>query len=106
WLAPVVIVGLAWGISLLMPGAESRDLAMGIANLARQQGVAIDDATLAQLPPAWVLILGSITAGGLINTFAAMGEEAGWRGYLWSLLRPLGFWQAVFITGIAWGLWH
>lgn len=104
WLAPVVIVGLALGLSLLMPDAEPRDLAVGIADLARQQGV--DETALAQLPPAWVLILGSITAGGLINTFAAMGEEAGWRGYLWSLLRPLGFWKAVLITGIVWGLWH
>ena len=44
--------------------------------------------------------------GGLAHTLFAMGEEAGWRGYLWSVLRPLGFWRTAAIVGVAWGLWH
>lgn len=106
WLAPGTIVGLAFAISLLMPGATPQSLTDGIAAAAQQQGVALDEATLAQAPPAWVVILGSMVAGGAINTFAAIGEEAGWRGYLWTELRSLGFWPAVLVTGIAWGLWH
>lgn len=36
----------------------------------------------------------------------ALGEELGWRGFLLPLLRPLGTWPALLITGVVWGLWH
>ena len=106
WLAPVLIVGAAWAISLLMPGTTSQSMADGMVALAQQQGLTLDEAAIADLPPGWVLILGAIVAGGLFNTFVAIGEEAGWRGYMWTRLRPLGFWRAVVVTGIVWGLWH
>lgn len=35
-----------------------------------------------------------------------LGEEYGWRPYLFQKLLPLGFWKANIITGVIWGLWH
>ena len=35
-----------------------------------------------------------------------LGEEYGWRPYLFQKLLPLGFWKANLITGAIWGLWH
>jgi CAAX protease family protein len=35
-----------------------------------------------------------------------LGEEYGWRPYLFQKLLPLGFWKANLITGVIWGLWH
>jgi len=35
-----------------------------------------------------------------------LGEEYGWRSYLFQKLLPLGFWKANLITGAIWGLWH
>ena len=35
-----------------------------------------------------------------------LGEEYGWRPYLFKKLLPLGFWKANIITGVIWGLWH
>jgi membrane protease YdiL (CAAX protease family) len=89
-----------------MPGAGPRDFPAGLAALARQQGFELDPALLAEQPPLWVTVLGAMFAGGTINTLFAIGEEAGWRGYLWTLLRPQGFWRASLITGVIWGLWH
>jgi membrane protease YdiL (CAAX protease family) len=42
----------------------------------------------------------------LINTPILLGEELGWRGWLWDRWRGLGFWRNVLATGVVWGLWH
>jgi uncharacterized protein len=33
-------------------------------------------------------------------------EELGWRGYLYALWRPFGFWRTSLSTGLVWGVWH
>lgn len=48
----------------------------------------------------------SILQGTMIS-FAALGEEGGWRGYMMpKLMRLFGRGKAVLIGGIIWGLWH
>lgn len=45
--------------------------------------------------------------GGLVSSFAAFGEEGGWRGYMMpKLIKLFGIKKAVIIGGILWGLWH
>lgn len=42
-----------------------------------------------------------------IMSFAAFGEEGGWRGYMMPKLTELvGTKKAVFMGGMIWGLWH
>jgi membrane protease YdiL (CAAX protease family) len=54
-----------------------------------------------------VNLLVSISVGSLILTFAAVGEEAGWRGFLQGkLVERLGWMKATLLVGIIWGLWH
>ena len=44
---------------------------------------------------------------GVIGSFAAFGEEGGWRGYMMpKLIRLMGRGKALVIGGIIWGLWH
>jgi membrane protease YdiL (CAAX protease family) len=44
---------------------------------------------------------------GTILSFAAFGEEGGWRGYMMPKLTALfGIKKAVVIGGIIWGVWH
>lgn len=44
---------------------------------------------------------------GAIGSFAAFGEEAGWRGYMMPrLMRLTGRYRALLIGGVIWGLWH
>ena len=62
--------------------------------------------------PIWMLlglialVAVMIVIGATINTVLAFGEEFGWRGYLLWELAPLGFWNASFLIGLVWGLWH
>ena len=44
---------------------------------------------------------------GVVLSFAALGEELGWRGYMMpKLIELIGMPKAIIIGGIIWGLWH
>jgi len=48
----------------------------------------------------------SVVSGTVIS-FAAFGEEFGWRGYMMpKLIEIMGMPKALIIGGIIWGLWH
>jgi membrane protease YdiL (CAAX protease family) len=65
--------------------------------------------TPVNIPPVPVLLLisfpGAIIAGFTINGLFALGEELGWRGFLWDRLRRHGL-KGKVALGITWGLWH
>jgi len=43
----------------------------------------------------------------VISSFAALGEEGGWRGYMMpKLIKLFGLKKALILGGIIWGLWH
>ncbi|MGK9148951.1 CPBP family intramembrane metalloprotease [Plantibacter flavus] len=42
----------------------------------------------------------------IASSFAAFGEELGWRGWLLPNLLPLGTWPALIGSGVLWGVWH
>ncbi|MGN0319130.1 MAG: CPBP family intramembrane glutamic endopeptidase [Lachnospira sp.] len=54
----------------------------------------------------WLMPLNGIITSAVIS-FAAFGEEGGWRGYMMpKLINIFGIKKAVLIGGIIWGLWH
>jgi membrane protease YdiL (CAAX protease family) len=60
-------------------------------------------------PPFEVAVLMALPAfliAPLINTLVAIGEEVGWRGYLWARWQPLGPRRAALAIGVIWGVWH
>jgi membrane protease YdiL (CAAX protease family) len=78
-----------------------------LANIANSTGTTTPPAAL---PPLPVLVaagtIGSILAGCTVNLPFALGEELGWRGFLYTELKALGFWKSALLTGIIWGVWH
>ncbi len=75
-------------------------LALGQSQLSGLTGTPV--------PAAAVVLVVAVNAViGLVVTFvAAMGEEIGWRGWLWPALRPLGRVRAMIVMGLIWSLWH
>lgn len=61
-------------------------------------------------PPSFLLVISlisAITYGPAINTFFAVGEEAGWRGFMApALMQKLGRKPGLVVGGIIWGAWH
>lgn len=61
------------------------------------------------LSPFALLLVSIITSallGGLINGIFTLGEELGWRGFLYNEMKPLGFVKSNLLIGTIWGLWH
>jgi membrane protease YdiL (CAAX protease family) len=62
-----------------------------------------------QLPGAvWLLLflVMALVAAVTVNVPAMLGEELGWRGLLFTLLKGWPAWRRIVFTGVVWGLWH
>jgi membrane protease YdiL (CAAX protease family) len=92
---------------------STQRLLVAVAEIMEQQGV---DASatgqmelLARIPAAFVLLLalvGALVAALTFNVPFMLGEELGWRGYLWQRIAHWSGLKRVAFTGVIWGLWH
>ena len=59
--------------------------------------------------PMYILIsvVGCLTYAPLVNMLLALGEEVGWRGFLYPQLKAkFGRRKGWLIGGVIWGIWH
>ena len=101
-LAPAVLILAATYASTLVPNVGLITVDAAIAASFPEQVGSIEGT----LPPLPVLLLVSFLAGVVVNGVLTLTEELGWRGYLWTLWKPLGFWRLSVLTGLVWGFWH
>ncbi len=103
WLLPPVVMVGALAFSLLLPGAsysaEMDGLPGEMASFKRQ-------VLSMGLPPLAGMLLIGLALGPTFNAIGGLGEEIGWRGFLYKELTSLGFWQCSLVTGALWALWH
>jgi membrane protease YdiL (CAAX protease family) len=74
---------------------------LGVYLVGAQVGWDLEDSAVLRsaLSGAFVAIL--------LSSFSALGEEIGWRGFLWPLLRERsGFWISSLIIGAIWWVYH
>ena len=54
-----------------------------------------------------ISVIACVTYAPLINTFVGLGEEIGWRGFLYPQLKArFGRTRGLVLGGIIWGAWH
>lgn len=109
-LLPIVIGSLSLGVALLLPGVSYAGfdglLERGADTLtAAQRQTAREAFATVSLPPLVFIALKALAGGPTLNALAALGEEAGWRGFLYANLRGT-FLRTSLITGVIWGIWH
>jgi len=68
-------------------------------------GFGAGTAPLTDSPPLLGLLL-AVPVILVMQSVFAIGEEAGWRGWLHSTLDHLGFWRMSLLIGALWALWH
>ncbi|MDH4121084.1 MAG: CPBP family intramembrane metalloprotease [Deltaproteobacteria bacterium] len=112
WLAPVGLALAVTGASLLVPGVTLDWEMTHFLERMRASMSPEDYQTMLhrqrELPlhPLWLALLQGLVAGPTVNALFGWFEEAGWRGLLFHLWRPMGFWNAQAAIGMVWGLWH
>lgn len=85
--------GVALAVFVAVPIATiAIGTALGLVELAPVEGAATAALLVLPLSIVWMVF--------------AFGEEIGWRGYLTSLLAPLGFWRSTLVIGGFWAAWH
>lgn len=105
YLAPIALSALAFGATLLFSDRTVGDLSANVLAAAEQAGQ--DVSQLRDLPLVPIVLAQALLVGALINSVAVtFTEELGWRGYLYDLWRPSGFWRTSLATGAIWGVWH
>ncbi len=68
--------------------------------LLEEQGVSIHVYMLTQL-------ISALLYAPILNMFLGVGEEVGWRGYLYpNLKEELGVTRGRIVGGVIWGIWH
>ena len=103
-LAPTVVY-LAFFIFLLL------SMAVGALSIEKYVRIVVEGSggiiseDLARILLLMELILGYLAAI-TINSFFALGEEIGWRGYLFELMGKRDDLKSTMIIGSSWGLWH
>ena len=108
WFAPVVLTALGAALYFLV-FPKHFDLSGGYV-LAIGGEEALDQMKAQGIPYSIYTLIGvisSITYAPLINMFVALGEEIGWRGFLYPQLKAgFGRKKGWLLGGIIWGAWH
>jgi len=87
---------------LIFPGSFDAELTT-LQGLAASGGISRFSASTLLL----ITVLQVVIIGPVINIIPTLGEELGWRGYLFPKLRMLlSDRAALVITGTIWGMWH
>lgn len=104
WFLPLVIVLASVVITVFLSDRSLVSLATGMMSELKGSGLESEQA----LPPHidFLMPIGAATFAAATNSLLLISEELGWRGYLYSQLKPWGFWKTALVTGSIWGVWH
>jgi len=98
-----VYIIIAFSLGLFDFSAYIELIAIEIAktsNMTKEQAVHLATTS------AYAQIASAYVAAITVNAIFALGEEVGWRGYLYDLLGSKSSTKAVLTIGTVWGLWH
>jgi uncharacterized protein len=110
WLGPAIFAMTVLGVNLLFPDIRYTPDMVGIferfKDLLTPEQMAEMKAQELPLHPFWITFIQALVAGITLNAMMALGEELGWRGFLYQEFQNLPFWKATLLIGTVWGFWH
>ena len=105
WFLPAVLTAIGAGLYFLIFPSHF-DLSGG---LIATEGVlaALQEQGITYQQYILISIIQAITFAPVLNTFFALGEEIGWRGFMYPILRErYGNRRGRLVGGLIWGIWH
>ncbi len=112
-LVPIFISLLTIPVATIFPGVEFVSDGSGLlekySEIMSDEQIMEMQRQITAHPPLVTFFIGlgqALIAAVTINAVFALGEEAGWRGFLINSLKDKGFIKATLIIGLAWGIWH
>jgi len=108
WFMPAVITlsGAAL-FYIIMPGRLDLSGSYMIAQYGEEMAQQLSSAGLTPMLFVAVTAVQAISYAPLINMLFAAGEEAGWRGVMYPMLKDkFGTTKGRIVGGIIWGAWH
>lgn len=102
WFGPALVTVLGMAVFfLLFPGRFD-----GAMSLIRRQ-LSAQNLPLSPWLLVAVSLIQCLSYAPFVNMFFALGEEAGWRGFMTPFLtEKLGRAKGLVLSGILWGAWH
>lgn len=108
WFAPAVLGTLGAALYfLLVPKALDMELSY-LYNVLGSEGICqLENSGLSVSMYVVISCISALTFAPWLNLFFAVGEEAGWRGAMYPILKSrFGVLKGRILGGILWGIWH
>ena len=98
-LIPLIYLVLSYGLFwLFAKGSYTGNLSELIGYTANYSGKEIPDS---------IAIIISLVITFPVCVITALGEEAGWRGFMYPVMQRIWGWKkAIFLSGCIWAVWH
>ena len=108
WFAPVALGAAGAALYfLLVPNALDTTFAYIRTSLGVESLSQLESAGLSVQLYAIISTVSAITYAPFVNMLFAVGEEAGWRGTMYPILKEhFGIVKGRLIGGVVWGVWH
>lgn len=108
WLGPFLLAALGAALYyLLFPSRFDTSDSYYLSTLTEEQLLQYE---MQALPASFFILVSAVASifyAPLLNTFLAIGEEAGWRGCLYpALMERHGRTRGLLLGGVVWGAWH
>lgn len=108
WFAPVALGAAGAALYfLLVPNALDTTFAYIRTSLGVESLSQLESAGLSVQLYACIGAVSAMTYAPFVNMLFAVGEEAGWRGTMYPILKEhFGIVKGRLIGGVVWGVWH
>lgn len=108
WFLPAVMGTIGAALYFLIaPDAWDLSFAYVRASLGAEGIQQLESSGLSLKMYAVISIVSAVAYAPFINMLLAVGEEAGWRGTMYPMLKErLGMTKGRIVGGVIWGIWH
>lgn len=108
WLAPAILTSVGAALYfLIFPNHFDLSGSILVASAGKEALEQLEAQGISYSMYVLIGVISCLTYTPLINAFVSLGEEIGWRGFLYPQLKArFGWRKGCILGGVIWGAWH